>query len=111
MNSDAPPPSPLPPNQNGSANVPDWDAIARFLAGESSVEEAASVQRWLETNPVEKDLVARLDAAMTSDAPADVDIEAALTRVHARMGTVEQRPRLTLERGRAPARWRTMTVS
>jgi transmembrane sensor len=100
----------FPANQNSSANIPDWDAIARFLAGESSVEEAAIVQRWLEANPVEKDLVARLDAAVTTDAPADVDVEAALALVHARMGDTARPPRLRLERGGAPARWRTMTV-
>jgi transmembrane sensor len=100
-----------PPNHSSSANVPDWDAIARFLAGESSVEEATMVQRWLEANPVEKDLVTRLDAAVTTDAPTDIDVEAALALVHARMGDAQQqRPRLTLEGGRAPARWRTMTV-
>src|ERR1043166_9643357 len=105
MTSDAPP-----PNQSTSANVPDWDAIARFLAGESSAQEATSVQRWLEANPLEKDFVARLDAAIKSDAPADVDVEAALARVPARMAHTEQRPRLTVERGPAPARWRTWTV-
>lgn len=99
-----------PPNQSSSANIPDWDAIARFLAGESSAEEAKSVQRWLEANPVEKELVARLDAAVTADAGADVDVEAALARVHARMGETERRPRLTLDRGHPPARWRTVMV-
>lgn len=98
------------PNQSGPANVPDWEAIARFLAGESSDDEAKSVQRWLEANPAEKDLVARLDAAVTTDPPADVDIEAALARVHARMGEGQQRPRLTIDRGHSPSRWRTMTV-
>jgi transmembrane sensor len=99
-----------PPNQSSSAKIPDWDAIARFLAGESSAEEADSVQRWLEANPVEKDLVARLDAAVTTDTGADVDVEAALARAHARMGETERRPRLTLDRGGPPARWRTVTV-
>lgn len=99
-----------PPNQSSSAKIPDWDAIARFLAGESSAEEANGVQRWLEANPVEKDLVARLDAAVTTDTGADVDVEAALARVHARIGETERRPRLTLDRGRPPARWRTVTV-
>ena len=98
------------PNQSGPANVPDWEAIARFLAGESSDEEAKSVERWLEANPVEKDLVARLDAAVTTDAPTDIDVEAALARVHARMGDAQQRPRLTLDRGHSPTRWRTVTV-
>jgi transmembrane sensor len=104
---------PSPPNQNTSANVPDWDAIARFLAGESSVEEARSVQLWLETNPVEQDLVTRLDAALTTDAPADIDVEAALARVHARMHDktdTAPRPRLTVTSNRAPTRWRTITA-
>jgi transmembrane sensor len=64
----------------------------------------------LEANPAEKDLVARLDAAVVTDAGADVDVEAALARVHARMGETERRPRLTLDRGRSPARWRTIAV-
>jgi transmembrane sensor len=104
---------PSPPNQNSSANVPDWDAIARFLAGESSAEEARSVQAWLEANPVEQDLVTRLDAALTTDAPADIDVEAALAHVHARMQdrtAAPQRPRLTVTTNRAPTRWRTITV-
>lgn len=104
-------PSPL--NQNSPANIPDWDAIARFLAGESSAEEARSVQLWLEANPAEQDLVTRLDAALATDAPADIDVEAALARVHARMhdGTdAAQTPRLTVTSNRAPTRWRTITV-
>ena len=98
------------PNQSSPANVPDWDAIARFLAGESSADEAKSVQRWLEANPLEQDLVARLDAAVTTDAAADVDVESALARVHARMTDATPRPRLTVDRDRTPARWRTTIV-
>jgi len=30
------------------ATPPDWDAIARFLAGESDAGEAASVRAWLD---------------------------------------------------------------
>jgi len=105
MSSDA-----SPPNQTGPANVPDWEAIARFLAGESSVEETARVQRWLDANPVEKDVLASLDAAVTTDTGADVDVELALAQVHARMA--DQRPRslLTVERGHTPSRWRTVTA-
>jgi transmembrane sensor len=105
MSSDSPP-----PNQSSPAKIPDWDAIARFLAGESSVEEAATVQRWLDTNPVEKAFLTRLDAAVTTEPIADVDVELALARVHARMSESMPRPRLSMERGPAPARWRTMTV-
>ena len=104
---------PSPPNQNASANVPDWDAIARFLAGESSAEEARSVQLWLEANPVEQDLVTRLDSALTTEAPADIDVEAALARVHARMPDrpeTAHTPRLAVTTNRAPTRWRTITA-
>jgi transmembrane sensor len=104
---------PPPLNQNSSANIPDWDAIARFLAGESSDDEAKSVAEWLEANPAEQDLVTRLDAALRSDASSDVDVETALARVHARMQDrtdTAQRPRLTVTSNRAPTRWRTVTA-
>jgi Fe2+-dicitrate sensor, membrane component len=88
------------------ANTPDWDALARFLAGESSGEEAVRVQRWLEAHPTDKALIEQLSSDELLDESMDVDVEAALTRVHARMEQPEVRPRLTLERGNgeAPAR-------
>lgn len=82
------------------ATPPDWDAIARFLTGESDTGEAAVVRAWLEAHPEDRALVEKLDAA-TVDATADVDVEAALARAHQRMGA--PRPSLKLERGGAPA--------
>lgn len=81
------------------ATPPDWDAIARFLAGESDAAEAAVVRAWLEAHPEDRALVQRLDAAATVDMAADVDVDAALARVHQRMGG--PRPSLTLEHGGA----------
>src|SRR3954470_22696477 len=83
------------------ATPPDWDAIARFLAGESDAGESAVVRAWLEAHPEDRSLVERLDAAATVDAVADVDVEAALTRVHQRLAP--PRPSLKLERGGAAA--------
>src|SRR4051812_31859246 len=77
---------------------PDWDAIARYLAGESDAAEAAVVRAWLEAHPQDRALVERLDAAAV-DAVAAVDVEAALARVHQRMEG--PRPSLKLERGGA----------
>ena len=60
---------------------------------------------WLEANPAEQELVERLDAALTSDASSDVDVETALAHVHARMQNrtdIAQRPRLTVTSNRAP---------
>ena len=56
------------------AGAPDWDAIARYLAGESSADEA----RAMET-------VARTAAEMQRRAGEGIDVEAALARVHERM--------------------------
>jgi len=81
------------------ATPPDWDAIARYLAGESSAEEAAAVRGWLEANPMDRELVDRLNAAVVMEAAAaDVDVEAALARVHQRMNE-QERPRLEVVRG------------
>jgi transmembrane sensor len=85
------------------AGAPDWDAIARFLAGESTPAEAAIVRAWLDANPRERDLLERLDAVAARDAlaPMDVDVESALARVHERMGRINDAPALTVVRGGA----------
>ncbi len=65
----------------------DWDAIGRYLAGESSAPEAEAVRAWLAARPADADLLARLDSAIASVAmrPAPrVDVEAALRQVRAR---------------------------
>src|SRR6185437_4103858 len=89
--------------KSSRAAAPDWDAIARFLAGESTSAEADAVQAWLDANPRERDLLDRLNAAVTYEtSPSDIDVDAALARVHER---VETRPRLTVERGSARRFW------
>src|ERR1700755_2147196 len=84
-----------------SATPPDWDAIARFLAGESNAGEAAVVRTWLEAHPEDRQLVESLDSVAAIE-PVDVDVEAALARVHQKMAA-PQRPSLRLERGGAAA--------
>jgi transmembrane sensor len=82
-----------------TASTPDWDAIARFLAGESPTEEASRVQRWLDAHPEEKALVSELNSTAELSAAADVDVEAALVKVHRRMAASSPAPRLSLSRG------------
>lgn len=98
--------SPLPADRAGA---PDWDAIARYLAGESSADEAERVARWLETRPADKALVGYLNTNPLAEGPADVDVEAALRRVHERMKAAPSAPKLTLERG-GNRRARTIVV-
>lgn len=69
-----------------SPAAPDWDAIARYLAGEASASEATEVARWLETHPEDAKAIAALDAAIGRHAPAaSVDVEAALHKVKTRL--------------------------
>jgi transmembrane sensor len=83
-----------------SSPPPDWEAIARYLSGESSEEESMSVQRWLDAHPADRELAEHLDEAARggTDVVDGVDVEAALAKVHARM-THTAPPRLSVERG------------
>lgn len=68
---------------------PDWDAIARHRAGESVGDGGRRIAAWLDANPLDARMLAALDEtigdALTSDAGATPDVEAALASVHARM--------------------------
>src|SRR5687767_15349317 len=68
-----------------SPNAPDWDAIARYLAGESSASEAEAVRQWLEAHPGDAKAIAALDAAVARHAPGpSPDVEAALHKAKTR---------------------------
>ena len=90
------------PRFGGGPEAPDWEAIARYLAGESPSGEAMRVSDWLDANPDERVLLERLDQSLdtASRAREHVDVEAALSRVHARMAdAAPAAPRLELVRG------------
>lgn len=65
----------------------DWEAFARYLAGESSADESEQIAGWLEEHKADAALLQALDNAMAGlalrEAP-DVDVEAALSSVAAR---------------------------
>lgn len=73
----------------------DWDALARYFAGESSAEEAEATSRWLAEHPEEAEAFAALDAVTAgldsgaADAAGDPDVDAAWQRVAARL---DERP-------------------
>jgi len=65
-----------------------WERLARYLADESPPEEAAELEAWLAEDPDRQELLARLRAVAASlvhQPPADLDVEAALARVHQRI--------------------------
>lgn len=91
---------------------PDWEAIARHVAGENTAESSARVDALM-GDASTRDLISSLQGVtgqMADDVPTDIDVESALKSVKARMNSV--RPVLKVESGRtartqAPAtRWR-----
>src|SRR3990170_8062520 len=77
--------------QSGNADtgpLPDWEALARHLSGESSEEESARIEAAFAAYPEDTRLLVALDramAAMSHDIPMDLDVEGALSRVKSRM--------------------------
>ncbi|HET9775462.1 MAG TPA: hypothetical protein VFP77_02715, partial [Gemmatimonadaceae bacterium] len=96
-------------DQQSSANIPDWEAIARVLANEGTAEEAGRVRAWLAAHPLDRQLVERLDEAARPQM-AGVDVEAALARTHQRMDRSAP-PKLTVVRGKPQRTRRVIALS
>lgn len=65
-----------------------WETLGRYVAGESDAVEAERVRRWLAAEPARAELLETLgEAVRRYDARTqpNVDVEAALSRVRARM--------------------------
>jgi transmembrane sensor len=71
-----------------SSESTNWEAIARYLAGESPADEQASVRQWLADHPGDAKAFAALDEvlhrALSPGLAEGIDVEAALARVNAR---------------------------
>lgn len=84
---------------------PDWDALARYLAGEGDAVERARMQRTLSTDPARSKLIDALDGALrppTVETLTPNEIEAALAAVMARrdeLKVIPLRPRAPWWRG------------
>ncbi len=96
-----------------SLQSPDWEAIARHVAGEGTADSTARVDALMSSEP-ERNLIVSLHGItdqVAGDVPTDIDVEAALTSVKARINK-GARPALKVESGRGvtqtvPAtRWR-----
>jgi len=80
--------TPLPPSDGHDAQSADWEALARYLSGESPADERARLEERLAAKPEDKALVAELGALMQRMAiksPNDVDVDAALQKVKQRL--------------------------
>lgn len=92
------PRDPFPPSD--SASDADWEAVARYLSGESSPAEADAVRRWLAEHPAEGVFVDALSRAVAPPADGEeIDVEGALRRVRALRDEPAARPVLVASRG------------
>lgn len=76
--------SPSSPNHDSAAPSTDWEALARYLAGESSEEESERMGQWLKEHKADAALVVALDKAtvgLALDADDNIDVDGALARV------------------------------
>lgn len=92
-----------------------WEALGRYLAGVSPAAEAGAIRAWLEAEPAREDLLAALDrllGRLEHDTPADLDVEAALRKVRARLDEpdVLSLAQAARTRERMRPRWRTLSV-
>ena len=108
-----------PPNQLPPEDA-DWEAIARYFAGESTPDEASAVRRWLQAHPAEASALRALSSAteqLADSTPPNLDVEAALKRVIDRRDAADiipidsKRPVRTPVRTAAPARrWQPFAI-
>jgi len=76
--------TPTPSTPSVPPSQPDWDRVARYLAGEATPEDAKAVEQFLAEHPDDARVIATLDQATRNAAQKPVDVEAALRRVKAR---------------------------
>src|SRR5829696_240000 len=85
--------TPLPPPNGDASGSADWEALARYLTGESPADERTRLEERLAAKPEDKALVAELGAMMQGIAvksPDDIDVDAALQKVKARLHHPEE---------------------
>jgi transmembrane sensor len=94
---------------------PDWEALARYLAGESPPEEVRLLEARFASQPADKALMDALGAVthrMAAQVPTDLNVEQALEHVKARRVGAEVRPlKFTPRLWSNPRqiRWRALT--
>src|SRR2546423_15579581 len=102
---------------DGARQGTDWEAVARYLAGESPAAEREAIQAWLASQPAESRTIAALDdvldrLALTTNDASGVDVEAALTTVKARRNEADRKPMgRTLDFRRRSAVWIPMVAA
>lgn len=91
--------SKLDSDANLNAGIPDWELLARYLAGEAGMSERAQVERWIALDPANAAFLAALQRAWeASRATHTVDVDAAWTRVATRLNETASLAQVTASR-------------
>src|SRR5689334_17834883 len=104
-------PSPIP---DPSGTPVDWEALSRYLAGESSEAESERIGQWLAEHKADAALVDALDKAVSGLAlseQVDIDVDGALARVHERRDSADIDPAPPLRRQPRELRYSRRTAS
>lgn len=75
------------PVSPSSSSSPDWDVLARYVAGEASAEDAAQVDRFLAASPQDRDVLDGLARLLERGSPVAMsaaDVEQALSEARQR---------------------------
>ena len=106
--------SPTSPDHDASESSTDWEALARYLAGESSAAESERIGQWLKEHKADAALLAALDkslAGIASTEQADIDVDRALTRVIERRDSTSGDPATSARRLPRELRYSRRTAS
>jgi ferric-dicitrate binding protein FerR (iron transport regulator) len=80
-------PTPEDVSSAGERNSPPWEQLDRYIMGEATIAERKEVERWVETSPEGRQIVAHLKAVVQGegevrlDAHAGVDVRARIERI------------------------------
>jgi transmembrane sensor len=97
-----------PRNMQSASGEPDWEALARYQAGECTAEEAATIRAWLDAHPADGQLLDALDGAvqrLAHHTSPEIDVESALLRLRERRSSTDPLPFARLRSARQPAAW------
>ena len=106
--------SPSSPNHDSPGASIDWEALARYLAGESSEAESERIGQWLTEHKADASLIAALDKAVAHlalDGQDDIDVDRALSRVVERRDSADADAAMPIRRPPRELRYSRRTAS
>jgi transmembrane sensor len=106
--------SPTFPDHDSPESSTDWEALARYLAGESSAAESERIGLWLREHKADAAFVAALEKSLTglaSSEQSDIDVDRALASVVERRDSLTRGPATSARRPPRELRYSRRTAS